>query len=295
MRRIVVIDPCGAAQRALLDRNLAALAAAGFEIDARLYARRAGHRFDPDGVAARRALVESALADAEPAIVLCARGGYGGSDLLDGLDWARLERAAPKLLAGCSDAGALQCAAWTRLGWPSLHGPMPGSTLWRPGGADVASLLDAFRRWPGAVRGSIAVTPVGACPEAAGTLFGGCFTVLGDLVGTPDFPPSLQGAILFVEDVNESAPRLLRAWNQWRRMGLDRGLAALVLGGFTHRDDAEADALERLPGWLAQRSACPVFRSADFGHLAPNFPLMLGAAARVEDGALRWFHAPRAA
>lgn len=287
----VVIDPSGAPVTQALETNFAALEAAGFSFDRRAYSDACGDRLGEAGTAARAALLNGALADYDA--IVCARGGYGISDLLDRLDWPALRASAPRLVVGFSDITALQCALYAQLGWASLHAPMPGSTLWRPGGGDVAAVVDVLRGWPGECGGSIAVDGDGAA-AVEGRLFGGCLSVVGALIGTPYFPGSLAGHVLFIEDVNENATRILRYWNQFRQAGVLDGVTAVVLGRFVHVDESERAALDDLPARIAERCDCPVLTSPDFGHVCPNFPLMTGAAATIADGRLRWEFSPGA-
>lgn len=289
--KVGIVDPSGAPVVEALTTNCAALEAAGLAASRRDYPTDAGDRLAAAGVAARAVLLNDALDRYD--IVICSRGGYGISDLLDALDWRRLAVSAPRLVVGFSDITALQCALYARLGWASLHAPMPGSTLWRPGSADVDAVVDVLRNWPGECEGAVAVQ--GTSPsELRGPLFGGCMSVIGSLIGTPYFPRSLAGHIVFLEDVNENAARILRFWNQWRQSGALDGVAAVVLGCFVHADADERPGLDALPERIAERSDCPVLTSSDFGHSVPNLPLMTGADATISAGRLQWRYSPGA-
>jgi muramoyltetrapeptide carboxypeptidase len=283
---IHVFEPSGPPEDEVLERNLQALRIAGFEVDYTPLQINARGRLQGDGVRARLEKVHSALKGAHR-YLLSARGGYGVSELMSQLDWQALAQNPAKVLIGFSDVSALQSAFFTRLGWPSLHAPMPGSPLWQ-GGADVVELMDllsAKRPW----RGEFEVAPLGepADIEYQGVLFGGCLSVLSNLVGTPNLPSDLSGHVLFFEDTGESAPRLLRYWRQWLDSGLLKGVTAVVFGRFTHMGsavDAEAWVLSE----LAARTPCPVFSSCDFGHVTPNRPIALGAKAKIEGNRLAW-------
>ena len=110
--------------------------------------------------------------------------------------------------------------------------------------------------------------------------------MLSALIGTPYFPETLQGHILFLEATHESAERVLRFWNQWLDCGLVTDLAAVVVGRFTDLSGQHDE--EWLVTRLAERCTVPLFRSPDFGHISPNHPLMIGADARINDGVLEW-------
>ena len=283
---IHVLEPSGPPESDVLDRNLRAIRQQGFEVEYTPCSAPAKTRLEIEGIEIRLGVLQSAL-DSNSRYLLSARGGYGASELLGRLDWDALAKEVPRVLIGFSDISALQSALYARLDWPSLHAPMPGSSLWQ-GGEDVTALLDLLRSdrpWTG----SISVAPVSKTPElkCQGRLFGGCLSVLSNLVGTPDLPSDLSGHILFFEDTGESAPRLLRYWRQWLDSGLLRGVRAVVFGRFTEMGSmAEADS------WvvteLAARTPCPVFSSRDFGHVTPNAPLAIGAQAEIRHDRLLW-------
>lgn len=283
---IHVFEPSGPPEDDVLERNLQALRIAGFEVDYTPLQTDARGRLERDGVRTRLEEVQSALKSAHR-YLLSARGGYGVSELISQLDWQTLAQNPAKVLIGFSDVSALQSAMFARLGWPSLHAPMPGSPLWQ-GGADVVELIDLLssdRPW----RGEFEVTPVRetTVTECQGVLFGGCLSVLSNLVGTPNLPSDLSGHILFFEDTGESAPRLLRYWRQWLDSGLLDGVTAVVFGRFTNMGST-GEAETWVLGELAARTPCPVFSSGEFGHVTPNRPIALGAKAEVKDNRLCW-------
>ena len=283
---IHVLEPSGPPESDVLDRNLRAIRQQGFEVDYTPCSADAKTRLEIQGIEIRLGALQSAL-DSNSRYLLSARGGYGASELLSRLDWDALTKEVPRVLIGFSDVSALQSALYTRLKWPSLHAPMPGSSLWQ-GGEDVRALLDLLRSdrpWTG----SIDVAPVSRTPElkCQGRLFGGCLSVLSNLVGTPNLPSDLSGHILFFEDTGESAPRLLRYWRQWLDSGLLKGVSAVVFGRFT-----EMGSMTEADSWavteLAARTPCPVFSSRDFGHVTPNLPLAIGAQAEIRHDQLLW-------
>ena len=283
---IHVLEPSGPPESDVLDRNLRAIRQQGFEVDYTPCSADAKTRLEIQGIEIRLGALQSAL-DSNSRYLLSARGGYGASELLSRLDWDALAKEVPRVLIGFSDISALQSALYARLKWPSLHAPMPGSSLWQ-GGEDVRALLDLLRSdrpWTG----SIDVAPVSRTPElkCQGRLFGGCLSVLSNLVGTPNLPSDLSGHILFFEDTGESAPRLLRYWRQWLDSGLLRGVRAVVFGRFT-----EMGSMTEADSWavteLAARTPCPVFSSRDFGHVTPNLPLAIGAQAEIRHDRLLW-------
>jgi muramoyltetrapeptide carboxypeptidase len=286
-------------QTDLLQPRLAELRAAGFSV---LYDDLPADPTWPYAAAAaplRARAIADALLEPGTTAVLCARGGYGASDTLPLLPWDRLAGAPAKLLVGFSDVSALHSALYTRLGWQTLHAPMPATALWGKGGeaGDVSATLAAVSTHAAGkpIAGEMtvtAVTPTGAPSGGprpiSGRLFGGCFTVLTNLIGTPYLPQSLRDHIVFIEDTDEHPARLMRALNQWLQSGVLDGARALVIGYLRNLGDKIPDCAPFVYEEFARRTPLPVFSTPLFGHTCPNYPLAVGADATIASGHLRW-------
>lgn len=237
----------------------------------------------PDDV--RVADLHAALADPDIAAIHCIRGGYGAMRLLDRIDTA-LVRRARKLLIGYSDITALH-ALWAREGLPSLHAPMPASDLIHPGAdADAGALFELLHQ--GLRRGDVLAPTVQHTPmraelhrsgSAAGALVGGNLSLVASLLGTP-FAWRMEGAILFLEDVNEDAYRADRYLTQLRLAGVFDAAAGFVLGSFTQM----AEPTELLRDVLLPLNK-PVLAGWPSGHGQPNRPLPMGLPVRLDAGA----------
>ena len=288
---IKVIEPCGPPVTELLDRHLSLLRKAGLDVSYESLGLSTLSRLEEAGVLARSAQMSAALQSDEVGIILSARGGYGASDLLSRIEWERVARSKRKCLIGFSDVTALQSGLFTVLGWPSLHAPMPGSPLWQ-NDVTVTNLIDLLSTgWGGPWSGDLKLSPVeGSKPMTgpiAGQLFGGCLSVLSNLIGTQYLPQRFSRHILFFEDTGETAPRILRDWRQWLDAGLLTGVRAVVFGQFTECFSDLAEA-RWLLAELAERTPCPVFSSTDFGHIENNTPLGIGAEATIDENELKW-------
>ena len=288
---IKVIEPCGPPVTELLDRHLSLLRKAGLDVSYESLGLSTLSRLEEAGVLARSAQMSAALQSDEVGIILSARGGYGASDLLSRIEWERVARSKRKCLIGFSDVTALQSGLFTVLGWPSLHAPMPGSPLWQ-NDVTVTNLIDLLSTgWGGPWSGDLKLSPVeGSKPMTgpiAGQLFGGCLSVLSNLIGTRYLPQRFSRHILFFEDTGETAPRILRDWRQWLDAGLLTGVRAVVFGQFTECFSEPTEA-RWLLAELAERTPCPIFASADFGHIENNAPLGIGAEATIDENELKW-------
>lgn len=227
----------------------------------------------------------AAIDDPSVDVVWIARGGYGASDLLPHLPWDRWATRPAKVIVGYSDVSALHSAFWAKLGWNGLHAPMPLHESWGRDGErrDVDASMVALREG-----GTFTITTRGDIAPTEGWLFGGCFSVLTSLIGTPFFPKSLAGAIVFLEDIDENGGRVMRAFNQWSQSGSLNGVRAIVLGRFPQHNDPERLRERAILDEITRRSPVPVVVSDDFGHITPNMPLMVGSRARVAGGELTW-------
>jgi len=122
---------------------------------------------------------------------------------------------------------------------------------------------------------------------AEGRLAGGNLTLLQCLIGTPYFP-DLNGAILFLEDVDEDLYRVDRMLAHLRLIGALRRLAGVLIGRFTGLKRSTGDGalgfdevLETYFGPLG----IPVAYGFPIGHIDAQWTLPLGIPARFDAGA----------
>jgi len=239
-------------------------------------------------LATRSQLLNEALLDRKVRYLWCARGGYGVSDLLPLIPWDTLKKMPPKITLGFSDISALQSALYTQLGWPSVHAPMPATSLWEQNSPEnINRLLDSLNQ--SKISGTNEVTAIGRPNDAAitGTLFGGCLSVLTNLIGTPYLPNTLNDHILFFEDIDENPGRIFRNLNQWQQAGMLKNCKAIILGVFSNCAPANQEQ-ELIYQEFPNRCNIPVFSSSEFGHIAINHPVGLGVSATIKNSLLTW-------
>jgi muramoyltetrapeptide carboxypeptidase len=176
------------------------------------------------------------LNDDEVKAVLCARGGYGTTHLIDRLDFKKFKKH-PKWIVGYSDITILHSHLYTNYYISSMHAPMAGA--FNDGGFNnqyVLSLKDALEG-----RKAIYQCPVHEFNKrgrASGELVGGNLALLAHLAGT-DSDLKTKGKILFIEDVGEYLYNIERMLYQLKRSGKLSKLAGLVVGGFTESKDTD--------------------------------------------------------
>jgi len=240
----------------------------------------------------RAAHVNAMFADRQVRAIFAVRGGWGSARVLPHLDFD-LIRANPKLLIGFSDITAFHLALAARTNCPSIHGPNAASSWGRLS-------WDSFRRLAFDAETPTWSSPAGTDDRlaqrsgrirtfrpgtASGPLIGGNLTVLSALVGTP-FMPSFDGAILFLEDVDEAQYRIDRMLTQLALAGILRRVAGVVFGQCTDCVNRGASlggfTLSEVLAHHLTPLGVPAFQGALFGHIDNQFSLPVGVRAEID-------------
>lgn len=275
---IGVVAPGGAVKADALERGVASLEALGFRVRLGEHVR-ARRRYLAGTADMRHADLAAMLADPDVGAIVCARGGYGTSQLLPLLDPALL-MARPKLVVGYSDVSPLLGWIVERCGVVALHGPMVATDLAKGlserSGARLVDLLaspDAPWREP--------VADVVAGGVATGRLVGGCLSSLAALLGTP-YAVETAGAVLFLEDVAERPYRVDRMLMHLKLAGKLDAVAAIVLGSFAECDGRDDDVVAGVFRDFFADAPYPVVAGFPAGHLSENLSLTFGIPVRVD-------------
>lgn len=268
-----VVAPAGPFDRPTFEAGLALIAQRySPQYDPGLFE---SHRYLAGDDRRRRDELSRALLDSRARALFCARGGYGAMRLLPDLPLADM---ASTMLVGFSDITVLHLALQAR-GRVSIHGPVLTQLGKQP--PDVQERL--FRLLespepPPPLTGAATYVP----GTAEGPLLGGNLSLITHLLGTP-FMPSLDGAILLLEDIGERPYRLDRMWTHLRLAGVFERVRGIVLGDFTECEEknasyASADVLRS----LAEETGLPCAAGFPIGHGTLNSPVPLGTAVRLD-------------
>ena len=168
--------------------------------------------------------------------VLCARGGYGTSRIIDDLNFKRF-RKKPKWIIGFSDITVLHSHLYSNYKIASLHAPMAAAfTNGEENNVYIQSLKKAL-----AGEASNYEAPGHSFNKpgvAEGELIGGNLSLLAHLTGT-NSDSKTKNRILFLEDIGEYLYAIDRMLVQLKRSGKLKNLAGLIIGGFTEMKDTE--------------------------------------------------------
>lgn len=217
-------------------------------------------------------------------VLFCARGGYGTLRLLPNINYDAARRT-PALIVGYSDITALQLALCAQCDLPSVSGPMIA--------IDWSDIDDHSEQlfWT-LLSGNTPQTifPVDeSAPDilhsgtAEGRLIGGNLSVLTRLLGTP-YLPSLEGAILFVEDVEEPPYRIDGMLAQLRLSGILGVINGMIFGQFSNsQPDAGKPSLtlDEVLDDYSEFISGPVVSNFAYGHCTPFTSMPIGVHARL--------------
>ena len=298
-----LVNPSGAIyETAPFEQTHRALQALGFKTREAPHARaRYGHMA---GTPEQRASdIHTLFADPAVAGVLAITGGSGANRVLPLLDYGLIARN-PKFLGGFSDLTALISAVHVKTGLVTFHAPL-GRSDWNVYSTEQFKAV-AMQNGPHTLRNPEPTADAAASQErgittlrggrARGPLLGGNLAVLTSLAGTP-YMPALDGAILFLEDVNEYIYRVDRMLSTLALSGALARVAGVVLGGFTDCKPSEGSfgtlTLDEVLRDYFFHLGVPVYSGAQFGHVQRKLTLPLGVAAEMDanEGTIRLLEA----
>ena len=265
-----------------LDAGLEALAGLGYEPVEAANLRSCCGLFAGSDDERLGAFHDLAVDDSLSAIVF-ARGGYGVMRILPRIDWQLLARR-PRAYVGYSDLTPFLLQVVERLGLAAFHGPMVAADFAR--GLSDEERASFEQALGGGYPLSFPVTTEASGDAVEGPLVGGCLSMLVATLGTP-YAPGFEGAILFVEDVEEPLYRFDRMLTQLRLSG---SLARLhgAVAGHLEGDDCEPslgashDTLLEQFRLEAESFPWPAAWGVPVGHSRPNLTLPLGLWARLD-------------
>ena len=284
-------------QSALIEQRFADLGVSltfGAHVDER-------DQFDSSAIAARVADLHEAFADPQVDAVLTVIGGFNSNELPPHLDWD-LIAAHPKIFCGFSDITALLNAIFARTGLVTYSGPHWSTFGMRDHFEQtLAWFVDALfddhtievlpaREWTDDLwfldqDDRHPETNSGWWPLHTGTtrgrLVGGNLCTYNLLQGG-DYRPSLDGALVFVEDDDLTNPvEFARDLTSLLQLPDAAAMTGLLIGRFQRKSGITHALLEDIVGRQPVLDGLPVLANVDFGHTSPCLTIPVGGSAEL--------------
>ncbi|MEN1985563.1 S66 family peptidase [Paenibacillus hubeiensis] len=253
-------------------------------------------------VESRIADLHEAFADPNVKGILTTIGGFNSNQLLRHIDYD-LIGANPKRLCGFSDITAMGSAIYAKTGLVTYSGPnfssfgmllgceytmdyfvkimlesAPVTVLPSETWSDDAWYRDQHNREFIPNAGPIIIHE----GSAEGTIIGGNLCTLNLLQGT-EYMPSLEGAVVFVEDDSMSIPEMFDRdlMSLIHQPGFEQ-VQALVIGRFQKESQMTPALLEKIIRDKRELQHMPVIANVDFGHTTPMFTFPIGGRAAID-------------
>lgn len=228
--------------------------------------------------------VQQMMDDDEVKAVLCARGGYGISRIVDRIDFKKFKRN-PKWVIGFSDVTVFHSHIYSNYKIATLHAPM-ASAFNNDGHKN--EFVQSLRNVLGGekIKYECAAHELNKRGEAIGELTGGNLSLLANLTGTSS-DIKTKGKILFLEDVGEYLYHIDRMLYQLRRGGKLHKLAGLIIGGFTDMKDTERPFGKNVCEMISdavKEYDFPVCFDFPVGHWGKNYALKTGIGYKLKVG-----------
>jgi len=228
----------------------------------------------------RRIAFQSLLDDNSVKAILCARGGYGTSRIIDAIDFSTFTKS-PKWIIGFSDITVLHSHIHTNYNTQTIHAPMCHGLAEAPKEA-----LSSFQQ---AIFGkqlnySFDAHKFNRTGTSEGIIIGGNLSLLHNLIGTASDIDTAE-KILFIEDLDEYLYNIDRMMLSLKRSGKLNNLKGLIIGGLTDMNDNEIPFGKKAEAIISEHVSdysYPVCFNFPAGHIKNNNTLILGANTRIE-------------
>jgi muramoyltetrapeptide carboxypeptidase len=228
--------------------------------------------------------LQQMLDDENIKAILCGRGGYGMSRIIDSLDFRAFKKN-PKWVIGYSDITLLHAHLFTQLKTASLHSPM--AAAFNDGEFENEYIQSLKKILKGSsYRYRSAAHPFNQIGRASGELVGGNLSLLAHMTGSRS-AFSFKKKILFIEDIGEYIYNIDRMMIQLERSGVFNDLSGLIIGGFTDMKDTVIPFGATITEVIHDRVKkynYPICFNFPVSHSRENYPLKVGAMHELKVG-----------
>jgi len=232
----------------------------------------------------RLADLQQMMDDEEVKAILCGRGGYGMTHIIDQIDFRKFKKN-PKWIIGFSDITLLHSHLYSNYYISSLHAPM--AAAFNDAGY-VNRFVQSLRAALEGKKAKYETEPneLNRKGEAIGELVGGNLALLTHAVGT-DSDIKTRGRILLLEDVGEYLYNIDRMLYQLKRSGKLKNLAGLIIGGFTDTKDTDrpfGKNVHEIIHDVIKEYEYPVCFGFPVSHGKENYALKIGVGYKLKVG-----------
>jgi muramoyltetrapeptide carboxypeptidase LdcA involved in peptidoglycan recycling len=263
-----------------------------------------------DSVEGRLECFYKALNSPDIDAIISLTGGYNSNELIDKIDYAYVKKH-QKPIIGYSDTTALMLALYSKIGMVSFYGPSVLADFGAYGGLHAFTEFSLMQAMTAKESYRIAFPPEVSYSNdfwdrddiiplryeknnccfsrlskndniAEGVLLGGNLNTILAMLGTP-YLPSMEGAILFLEDSGSCPKRLRRDLNTLKQAGVFKKVSGLLFAKFLTDGDSskeQKDYRTVIEDFFSEYSI-PLFFQMDFGHHVPRITMPIGKYAKI--------------
>ncbi len=228
----------------------------------------------------RRADFQRMIDDRNVRAILCARGGYGSTRIINHLNFSPLKNN-PKWIIGFSDVTAIHLQVHA-VGLQSVHASMPVHFSNEEYKESIESLRQVLFGTPQPLMAK--ADKENKTGEATGVLVGGNLSLVVDSLGTKS-ELNTTGKILVLEEVGEYFYKVDRMLVQLKRSGKLASLAGLIVGHFTDIKESSLPFAESVKQLVRNHTAeytYPIAFNFPIGHDEPNLAWIEGAKVTLQ-------------
>ncbi len=249
--------------------------------------------------------LNEAFADKNVKAILTVIGGFNCNQILDLIDYETIKEN-PKIFCGYSDITALSNAIYKKTGLVTYSGShysslgmlkgceyeleyfkkmflqedefeITSSKEW----SDDAWFIDQEKREFIPNEGMYVINE----GQAQGKIIGGNLGTFSLLKGT-EYMPSIENAILFLEDDEGTGPNFLMEFDRELQSLIQqpefKTVKAIVLGRAQKNSNMTKEKWTKMIKYKPELNSIPVIAGADFGHSTPRFDFPIGGHAKLE-------------
>lgn len=275
--KIAIVAPARKIDPALVDRSIEMLQEWGLQVVRSENLSSTKHSYLSGTDTERLSDLQKVINDDSIRAILCARGGYGSTRIIDSLDLSPLIQK-PKWLIGFSDITSIHLLLLSER-IKSIHATMPVLFSRAESLVSVESLRKLL--FTGVANLSAGGSEFNRPGETEGIVVGGNLSLIADSLGTQTEIVT-DNRILVIEEIDEYYYKVDRMMTQLKRAGKLSKLRGLVVGHMTDVKNGELTFATRVEEVILNAVSdynFPVAFNFPTGHENPNLAWVQGGHA----------------